>query len=233
MLAGCAAHRPAPDPPAWTGAEALPARTVEAAELMPAIYEDAFPVTRRYETVESGGPVRIVTERAEGSGRFRISEWTGDETVPGVVSEIELTDRGVSLVRITNRERSTITDFRPPMLLVPTRAEPGFELEQRLAMIVHPIDHPDRVQNRGTAEYTLTYSGRTRVDLPGGPVEAARFVEVLDASFTGAGVLNTTRKWYAIGDGPRGLIARQSEESISVLGLPAERKTREIRRLAD
>jgi len=179
--------------------------------------------THKYES-DKGEGVTITTERL-GERGFVVTERVGGKAFSK--SEIEVTEAGVVLERITKHDSGTITEFRPAMVLMPMRAEGGFTLEQRLAMVVHPMDDPTKIKSRGTATYTLEYAGVSSVSLAGGAVEGAGFVERLEASFTGASVMNVTRKWYAEG---KGMIALQGEESVSVLGLPAEKKVREIRR---
>lgn len=228
-LAGCAGHGEPAAAPEWAGSgSAMRTQTVTSERLMPGLFGGALPSTASYEYGD-GERVTITTAR-RGEGAFTVTERVG-ETVYSV-SEVEVTEVGVVLTRITSRERQTITEFRPAMMLVPHRAEEGFTAEQKLMMIVRPMDDPRKIKNRGTATYTLVYSGVTSVSLPGGPMDGAGFVERLDASFTGASVQNITRKWYGVGPSADGLIARQGEESISVLGLAAEKTVREIRRAA-
>lgn len=228
VAGGCARHgRPAP-PPEWAGSEAPAAdsREVRANELMPGLFGGTLPGTAEFER-EDGTRVCITTERgAEGS--FVMTERVNGEMVSR--SEMALTEAGVVLERITSAESNTITEFRPPMVLMPMQARPGDVVEQTLAMIVRGVDEPGKVKNRGTGEYRLEYAGMRSVTLPGGRVDAAAFVERLEAKFTGASVENITRKWYGGGASREGMVARQSEESVSVLGLPGERKVERLRR---
>lgn len=225
MLAGCTGHGEPVDAPSWAGgASGRSAPTVTGERMLPEMFGDGA-MTRSYEA-GSGEGVTITTER-RGERLFVVTERAGEEAFSE--SEIEVTESGVVLTRITNHDRETITDFRPPMLLMPMRAEAGFTIEQKLMMIVRPMDDPTKIKSRGTATYTLEYAGVSSVALAGGGVvEGASFVERLEASFPGASVMNVTRKWYADG---AGMIARQAEESVSVLGLPAEKTVREVRRV--
>lgn len=225
LVGGCASHaEPAPAPD-WAADDPVgDSREVRAHELWPEVFADAMPVIAEFER-EDGTRVRIATDRGDDDGSVVVTEHADGAMVSRSV--LKVSDAGVALERITNAERGTITEFRPAMVLVPMQAVPGDKVEQTLAMIVHPADDPERVQNRGTAEYTLEYRGRAPVRMAGGRVEAAVFVERLEASFAGASVLNIARKWYAPG---RGMVARQAEESVSVLGLPGQKKVERTRR---
>ncbi len=235
MLAGACASKPAPAPE-WSGEGAAVQRAVTGEELMPEVFGGPTPGPAWYSGVEGGAPIRMryETDRAA-DGRITVREFSGDASTPTEVSEfVRTAEGGVALARVTSHDRGTVTEFVPPMLVIGASGEPGEQWRQRFALVVRPIDEPTKIRNRGTAEYTLTYTGIVRLSLDGEPVDAAAFVEEMNASLSAATVRVVTRHWYALGGGasggPVGMVGEHHQEMISVLGLPGERTERELRR---
>lgn len=235
LMAGACASRPAPAPE-WSGDGVAEQRAVTGEELMPELFGGPMPGPAWYSGVEGGAPIRTryETDRAA-DGRVTVKEFAGDAPDPSEVSEfVRTAEGGVALARVTSHDRGTITEFVPPMLVIGATGVPGEQWRQKFALVVRPIDEPTKIRNRGTAEYTLTFSGIERLSLDGEPVEAGAFVEEMNASLSAATVRVVTRHWYALSGptagGPSGMIGEHHQEMISVLGLPAERTERELRR---
>lgn len=235
LMAGACTSKPAPAPE-WAGNGASSQRAVAADELLPVLFAGPIPEPARFSGAEGGEPivVRYETERIADE-QVKVTEYLNDSTGPAEVSEfVRTADGGVALARVTSHDRGTITEFVPPMLVIGASGEPGKQWRQKFALVVRPIDEPTKIRNRGTAEYTLTFSGIERLSLGSQTVEAAAFVEEMNASLSAATVRVVTRHWYTItggsSGGPSGMVGEHHQEMISVLGLPAERTERELRR---
>lgn len=181
---------------------------------------------------EHQGQRRRLTVRAEGSAIILESTLEGDERAESV-ERMRISERG-DLVseRSVTRDREVITEFVPPLLLFPATLDPSAPAHASNAFIVHPIQDPERVKQRGDAKVTISMVGIERVSLEGGVVEAARVRSVLTIDFGVAAVERTTDQWFALRDGSagiRGLVAERYDEVIKVLGVQTERRTGTMR----
>ena len=119
--------------------------------------------------------------------------------------------------RSTENTDAVFTIFEPDLIAMPATLVAGEPHRQEFTMVVHPIAQPSRVKARGTATQTSTYEADQSVRTPAGTFACRRVLTVFEASLGAAKVHVETRSWYAPGIG---LIAEESHEQVSTLGVP-------------
>lgn len=123
----------------------------------------------------------------------------------------------VALVRTVEPADAVTTWFDPPMLVAPARLTPGQPVTQSFEMIVRPLARPEQIKTRGPAEVTLTLVGFARVCTPAGAWDAAHLRSELKVTLGQARVTVLTDSWLAEGVG---MVAEETRERVTVLGLP-------------
>lgn len=130
--------------------------------------------------------------------------------------------------RMRNIDRSRITRFDPPMTIMPAELASDEPFEESFGVQVSRMNNPDRIEQRGTGDSTITYRGIQHITTPAGDFEAHLIRTEFTTEFGVASARRITDRWYAEGIG---LIAESFEEQITVLGLNAETRRRSMRRL--
>ncbi|MFM9956473.1 MAG: hypothetical protein ACKVZJ_00210 [Phycisphaerales bacterium] len=130
-----------------------------------------------------------------------------------------------SMSKVVQRDRSVITLFEPPVLVMPARINPGATVRQDVAVTIYELDRPKKVKDKGTASVEITYAGL-------GPPPASAdgsTPSADDAERAGKRILRSsllidlsaakserfTERWFDAS----GLVRETYEEKIRVLGV--------------
>ncbi len=240
-LTGCAGHNRAdpsapPRPPLSLGEESPPEPLAAAEAVSPAprsanlriVSGDGKDDRLRREVAplpEDRRPPRVRAAWAES-----LMNASGE---PVSLDDLALSESGdlVMLRSVTYADR-VITTFEPPLIVLPATLSPGGESHtQRLTFTVHPMDDPSAIRDQGPATQTITLEAEQTVLAPD-PIPAARVRINLALSLQAAKVSKSTRAWYArttptpAAIPPLGVIAEETDERVTVLGITARRTQR-------
>ncbi|TVQ75606.1 MAG: hypothetical protein EA380_10375, partial [Phycisphaeraceae bacterium] len=130
--------------------------------------------------------------------------------------------------RMRNIDRDRITNFDPPMTIMPAQLSPDAPYEERFRVTITSLKAPDRIEQRGSGTSTIAYRGIQHITTPAGEFEAHLIRSEFTTDFGMASARRITDRWYAEGVG---LVAESFEERIVVLGINAETRQRSMRRL--
>lgn len=136
------------------------------------------------------------------------------------------TDGDLAMARVVQHDRSVITAFDPPVLVMPARLNPGAVVRQDSEVVVYELRNPKLIKERGEASVEARFEGEA--DLPAqtgtDPTRARVFVTHLRLNLRAARSDRTTTRWFALPSptGPGGLLREAFEESIRVLGVTIE-----------
>lgn len=119
------------------------------------------------------------------------------------------------LVRSTDFVDRVMTEFVPPMLVMPAKPVVGASFSSDFEMIVHPIDHPDTIKTRGQASNKGTIDGVERIRVPAGEFLTLRISSTLRAKLGPADVRSDSTTWYAPG---KGVVLERESEQVVALG---------------
>lgn len=222
LMAGCQA--PAPMDDALFGSATDATTPLDAPDARPFLIRSTKPATRSFAVI--GGEHDGATRRLE-------SKRTTDDTIL-LRRSIEGADRPESVQRFkvnaggdlvstreTNIARDVITDFDPPLVVFPASLAPGSPFTQSLEFIIHPIDDPEKIKERGKAEVRIALVGAQTINLPSGPVETLNVRTTLKIDFGPARVERTGNEWLIAG---AGLVAESYDEKVIILGVTSEHR---------
>lgn len=240
MVAGCAEHHradpSAPPPPPLSLGDEAPAEPLLAAE---AVSPAPRSVTLRIVSGD-GKDDRLRREvaplpedRRPPAARAAWAESVTDvDGSPISLDDLALAQNGdVIMLRSVTYADRVITTFEPPLIVLPATLSPGGEPHtQRLTFTVHPMDNPAAIRDQGPATQTITLEAEQTVLAPG-PIAAARVRVSLALSLQAANVTKSTRAWYARPAGSAdtrlaGVIAEETDERVTVLGITVRRTQR-------
>jgi hypothetical protein len=125
-------------------------------------------------------------------------------------------DGSVCIAREVNRAEGVIVDFVPPLIAYPAHLKAGEALEQKLRMIVHPLNDSTKVRNEGEATQTVRFEGRERIETPLGPQDAVKVKATLEADLGGPRVMNETQEWLVPS---LGVVAVKQMERTTLFGV--------------
>jgi len=188
---------------------------------------DLFPLDAAPRTFEIVGvdtdPPAVVAVSAEATDRFEatMAVRMGDRT------EYRRRDADGTIrspAVIDHRQRA-LTRFDPPLTLAPATLTPGTPVTEEVAMRVLDARNPKRVRESGHATRTIEYVDDQRLRTPWGDLDAKRVVVTFEARLRLARADTRTTLWVTPG---RGVVAREDEERLRVLGLPTEPKIRRL-----
>lgn len=230
LLGACASTR-APDPP--TVLDPAAAELV-AAEALPLWLGPRGPRESWMRVLPGSIPARDVGKswhvvpvdpRRDDEGRLTAFtlRWTLEgEPTPRSERRMIVTPTGdLAMDRVVQRDRSVITVFKPPVLVMPARINPGATVRQDAAVTVYELDRPKKIKDKGTATVEITYAGL-------GP-EPGPNASSDDADRAGKRILRSsllidlsaatserfTERWFD----DAGLVRESYEEKIRVLGV--------------
>lgn len=219
LLQGCAA--PGRIPPAFE--QAL-------GPVLPAPVEGAFPAALLeaprvsqlllYEGGSDAPPSRVLLEVELNKARDELRLEQRDASSGALLQREEYVraPAGWALARSTTPGRSVLTAYEPPMLQFPDDLAPDAAVERSVHVVVHPLQDPSRVQQRGKASNRVELAGRQMVRTGQGQTVLA---DVVRLTFTGAfgvaRVRRVTELWLA----PHfGVVALRVRERVTALGAP-------------
>jgi len=132
---------------------------------------------------------------------------------------IDKADGSLRLVSTIEAADEVFTEFRPPLLVVPSQMTvgKGASITEPVELIVHPRGQPNKIKSQGKGTNTLTLIGRDAVAVKGVNVESLKLIARLQVDMSPAKVLTVTESWYAV-DGS-GLIAERRTERVTLAGL--------------
>lgn len=173
------------------------------------------------------------TLRTEGDGAdlgpramFTLT-WTleGEPTPRSEREMVVEADGDLVMSRVTQRDRSVITVFDPPVLVMPARINAGAVVRQDGKVVVYELKNPKKVKEKG--DYTLEARFDGEVD-PGTPEAGARRLRqyttrlVLDLSAAKSERFTTRLFAPPPPEGTGELVSESFEEKIRVLGVTVE-----------
>lgn len=144
------------------------------------------------------------------------TDWAPDAATVQVLAMRVAADGSVALERTTETADAVVTEFSPPLTVLPATLELGQSVTQPLRMIIRPLTDTSKVRTSGDAEQTITYEGDEQLTVPAGEFATRRVRSVLTASLGQARVTSTNITWYA---DDVGQIAEFREEVVTVLGV--------------
>jgi len=218
LLQGCAAAGRIP-----------PAFEQALGPVLPAPVEGAFPAALLeaprisqlllYEGGSDAPPSRVLLDVGLNEARDELRLEQRDAA--GALLQLEEYVRapaGWALARSTTPGRSVLTAYEPPMLQFPDALAPNAAVESSVHVVVHPLQDPSRVQQRGKASNRVELAGRQTVRTGQGQTVLA---DVVRLTFTGAfgvaRVRRVTELWLA----PHvGVVALRVRERVTALGAP-------------
>lgn len=164
------------------------------------------------------GKTVVVLDRVDGGSI--VQTWTIEgEKRPRFERHLIRDDDGALAMREQRSfDRAVVSVFDPPLMVFPAKLAPGESFTMSSKMVVHPIDKPKSIKERGTAKVVITLRG---LQSPGRGKEPADVVRtVFTADLQSADVTRTTDRWVAPGFG---LVVEQYEESVKVFGVVVEK----------
>lgn len=188
-------------------------------------------LTAKVASIDTAGRLRYASSAVPGD-EYIVERGTGDErvwsvrkarrrstgqeqTVSVMVYAFGL-GGAVQMAQTTEYDDSVMTEFDPPLVVMPGKLAAGAGPIQSLRMVVHPLSDPSKVKTQGPATHQVTYEVDESVVVPAGRFAAHKVVSVLKASLGTARVENTTESWHAPGVG---IVAERRTERVSVFGL--------------
>lgn len=151
--------------------------------------------------------------------------WTLEgEAEPRSERRMLVTPEGeLSMSRVLQRDRSVVTLFDPPVLLMPARLNAGATVRQDVAVTVLEMSNPKKVKDKGSALAEVTYAGtgRMHADSASASSDAGAqpgqrvLVSVLRINLSAAKSERTTSRVFD----DSGLVSESFEEKIRVLGV--------------
>jgi hypothetical protein len=161
-----------------------------------------------------------ITREADSAGRqwtlTKVIEMAGRPPTERTVTMVRLEDGSLAISREVNRAEKVIVEFDPPLVVYPVKLTAGEPFEQKLRMIVHPINDATKVQNQGDAKQTIRYEGTERIQTPLGMLDTIKTVATLEADLGGPQVVNETQEWLAKGIG---VVAIKEMERTTLFGV--------------
>lgn len=124
----------------------------------------------------------------------------------------------LSMAKVVQRDRSVITVFDPPVLLMPARINPGATVRQDVKVTVLELANPKKTKERGTGSLEARFDGQQI--LPDGR-SVLVYTTVLDLKLSAARSRRETVRWFAPG-GEFRLVRERFEETIRVFGVIIE-----------
>ena len=220
-----------PEPPAL--AELAPVRPSQALFRAEWIYPDPRPGAKARFSVDADADgivtLAIIAPDDDDPADFVVRETRTGATRPLSEQLVRIhDDGGYTTPRMRNIDRDRITDFDPPMTIMPARLSADAPHEERFRVTITRLKTPDRIDQRGTGTSTIAYRGIQHITTPAGDLEAHLIRSEFTTDFGVASARRITDRWYAEGVG---LVAESFEEKIVVLGISAETKQRSMRRL--
>lgn len=226
LLAGCSSSArtdgSADPPPELVILETLPATgVVRAADIYP-----QQPVERRYSVAEGGEIVVRISPTTEHGATIAIAE--GEERTTWLKTD----DQGnIAMTAVFEADDNAISLFNPPLVVAFNQMNAGQTYSSESAMKVVDAKDPASVRESGKAKRTITYIDDQRIRIPAGEFTARRMTVRFEAELKLARANETTTLWIEPSPGV-GIIAKQSEEQVKVLGLGGGKHTRTLVRIS-
>lgn len=226
-----------PDAPDLVAAQALPTWLADAGP-----DETAFTAQLGR---DKGKQWRVTPSDIEKNDAGRVTaftlNWTFDsEPAPRSERRMLVTDAGdLVMARVLQRDRSVITAFDPPILVVPARINAGATIRQDSSVTVYDLAKPTRVKDKGTATLEARHLGIAapeqspasapaqsgRTPAWGAPPRGAIiYTTNLTIELGAATSQRFTERWFL----PTALLREAYEERIRVLGVTIDSTTQAL-----
>ncbi|MBL8764675.1 MAG: hypothetical protein JNM07_10445 [Phycisphaerae bacterium] len=161
-----------------------------------------------------------------GPGRWRESRAScaGGNSTPVADQILErAADGSVALVETIEHDDGVVTEFAPPMVLLPAALRAATPFRQSLRMTVRPLEDRGRVRMEGPATQEIVFEGTQRVRLGAAGFDASVIRMTLTADLGSVKVRTVTRAWLAPA---LGSVLEQADETASMLGIPVRTKAK-------
>jgi hypothetical protein len=178
------------------------------------------PGERRFATADGHEIVVRMTLSGEHGATHAISE--GDERTTWIRTD----DEGrIAMTAVFEADDHAISLFTPPLVIAFKDIQPGHEYTSESAMKVVDSKDSRSVRESGTATRSITYIDDQRIRIPAGEFTAMRLSVRFQADLKLAKATEDTTLWVVR---ERGIIARQSDEQVKVLGIGGGKHTRTL-----
>lgn len=222
LLAGC--QTPAPMDDALFGATTDAPSPLDAPDARPFLSRSAAPASRTFAVLggEHDGATRRLETKRDPDGSILLKRSIEGADRPESIQTFHVNTGGdLVSTRETNIARDVITDFDPPLVAFPASLAPGKPFTQSLEFIIHPLDDPQKIKDRGKADVEISLVGAQTINLPSGPVDTLNVRTTLKIDFGPARVERTGDEWLIPG---AGLVAESYDEKVIILGVTSEHR---------